>query len=48
MGAGVWGQCCKVDTWVMLGAATQVSNFLFSISIQLVFFLQDWFGKYLG
>ena len=23
----VWGQlqCCKVDTWVMLGAATQVS-----------------------
>ena len=49
MGAGVWGQCCKVDTWVMLGAATQVSNcFLFSISIQSVFFLQDWLGKYLG
>ena len=25
---GVWGQCCKVDTWVMLGAATQVKSFL--------------------
>ena len=27
MGGGVRGQqCCKVDTWVMLGAATQVRN----------------------
>ena len=40
MGGGMgFQQCCKVDTWVMFGAATQVSDcLLFSIlMLQLAF-----------